>query len=283
MRNGGIRQIALYGKGGIGKSTIACNIAVALSDMGRKVMQVGASPKGDSTSFLRGGEILEPTILDRSREIRLTEITIQDCIKEGSGGVMCMESGGPSPAEGCAGRGVALALDNITKNRIFSKYNIDFAIYDVIGDVVCGGFAQPMRAGYAREVYIVTSGELMSLYAANNICTAIKVVSETIKGGIGVGGLINNMRGVEGEMELMEEFSQRVGVPVRGNIPRSPLVQEAESRGGTVVSVFPDSPLADTYRELARHVLENQESVIPNPMELEEIMAILRKYQSATA
>lgn len=273
------RQIALYGKGGIGKSTVACNTSVALTEMGHRVMQVGCSPKADSVIFLNGGTPLEMTILDYYRERGINEDTILDTIEEGYKGILVAEAGGPEPAEGCAGRGIAIALDFLSKYNVFERLGIDFVIYDVIGDVVCGGFAMPMRRGYAKEIYLVSSGELMSLYSSNNICSAIATLKQ--KGvDVGVAGIINNMRGVEKEIECMEEFSKKIGVRVMENIPRSDVVQAAEDKGGTVVGVFPNSEEAQIYRRLTQSILDNRERVMPMPMELGDIMDILRKYQA---
>jgi len=274
-----VRQIALYGKGGIGKSTVACNISVALTEMGHKVIQVGCSPKADSVIFLNRGNPLQTTILDYYREKGVNEDTILDSIEEGYKGILIAEAGGPEPAEGCAGRGTAVALDFLSKYNVFERLGIDFAIYDVIGDVVCGGFAIPMRTGYAKEIYLVSSGELMSLYSSNNICSAIATLKQ--KGvDVGVAGIINNMRGVEKEIECMEEFSKKIGVRVIANIPRSDIFQAAEEKGGTIVGVFPDSEEAQIYRRLTQSILDNRERVMPTPMELGDIMDILRKYQA---
>ena len=274
-----IRQIALYGKGSCGKSTVAVNLAVALQRMNRKVLQVGCSPKVDSTCFLLGGKIQSDNILEFYREKGIDEKKIFEVIKEGTDGIWCAEAGGPAPAEGCAGRGTALALDFIKKYDVAGKLGIDFIIYDVIADVVCGGFAQPMREGYAKEIYLVANGELMSLYSANNICLAVQ---ELAKSGadVRIAGIINNMRGVVKERELMQEFGRLLGVGIVGNIPRSELVSQSEAKGGTVMEKFPDSPQASEYRNLAKAILDNAEKTIPTPVELSTIMDILRKYQA---
>ena len=273
------RQIAFYGKGGIGKSTVAANVAVALAEMGLKVFQMGCSPKVDSTSLLLGGKIIEHDILGHLKGGTTGEKGLQECIVEGYRGVLCAESGGPEPATGCAGKGVSYALDVLSNLRILEKLGVDIVIYDVIGDVVCGGFAQPIRTGYAQEIYIISSGELMSVYSANNICAAVKAVSETKRNAARVGGIIDNMRGVKQERELLEEFASRIGVPLLAHIPRSPVVQEAEGEGGTVLERRPDSPQGAVYRELAQNILDNSETVIPSPLELEEILELLRRHQ----
>lgn len=280
MQNHQVRKIAFYGKGGIGKSTVASNLSAALTEMGEKVMQIGCSPKTDSTSFLCGGKVVEPDILSMMRERGTDKDNVLECIKKGYGDILCVECGGPEPAIGCAGRGVTVALDLLTKYRIPEESKVSFIIYDVIGDVVCGGFALPIRAGHAREIYIVTSGELMSLYSANNICIAIADMSKTKKDSVRIGGLVNNMRGVQKEEELVEEFAQKLGVPVMAHIPRSRTVQEAESEGGTVIEKKPQSEQAEIYRQMAKTLRENPALGVPTPITIKEIMGLLRKYQA---
>lgn len=274
-----IRQIAMYGKGSIGKSTIANNISLALTEMGHKVMQVGCSPKADSTALLMGGEITERDILSTTREMGIEEAAVRSCVQEGYKGVLCAESGGPEPGAGCAGRGVALALDCLTKFNIYDKLGVDFVIYDAIADVVCGGFGQPMKAGYAEEIYLVTSGELMSIYSTNNICIAVKTVAES-GANTRVGGLICNLRGVMNEVPLLEEFSKLISVPIMGFVPRSEIVQLAEAQSGTVIQIYPDSEMAELYRELAKKIVENPGKYLPTPITLEDIKELGKKYQA---
>ncbi|MDY6912116.1 MAG: nitrogenase iron protein [Chloroflexota bacterium] len=274
-----VRQIAIYGKGSIGKSTIACNLSVALAEQGHNVMQIGCSPKSDSTAFLRGGEIMEHPVLEYSRESGMDEKLILDTIEKGYKGILCAESGGPDPGAGCAGRGVAMALEWFAKYDIYKKFGVDIVIYDSIADVVCGGFGQPMKAGYAEEVYLVTSGELMSTYSTNNICSAIKTVAEA-GANTRACGLLVNLRGVENEVAVVDDFSKRIGVPIMGVIPRSQLIQRAEAQGGTVTEIFPESEEAKLYRELAEKVANNKEKYMPSPITLEEIIELARKHQA---
>lgn len=275
-----VKQIALYGKGGIGKSTVACNLAVALAEMGEKVFQVGCSPKIDSTSSLRGGELPDYNILENTLDKGATKEAVKECIIPGYMGVLTAESGGPPPVQGCAGRGVSLALEYLAKYRLIQESGATFVIYDVVGDIVCGGFAQPMRAGYAREVYLVSSGELMSLYSSNNICRAIEEINKGKKATVLVGGIINNMRGVTKEEELVEEFGRMIQVPIVANIPRDSTVQEAESEGGTVMEKRPNSQQAERYRILARNIKSGNEPVAPKPVAIADILALLVKYQA---
>jgi nitrogenase iron protein NifH len=276
-----MRQVSIYGKGGVGKSTVATNVAAALAEMDKKVMQVGCSPKSDST-YLLLGKMCEPTVLDNIRAKGTGMASINECVKVGYKGVVCLETGGPEPAAGCAGRGVLHTLELLKKYKLGERYKVDFTIYDVIADVVCGGFALPMRRGYATECYIVTSGELMSLYSANNICNAIKAMNEFQDVKVKVGGFINNMRGIPNEKDLVREFAGLLKVPVLVDIPRCEVIQEAETRKGTVVEHFPKSDLAGIFKKLAENLLEPR-GVFPEPMDPKEgigkILELLRKYQ----
>lgn len=271
------RQIAIYGKGGIGKSTISANLSAAISHEGIRVLQVGCDPKHDSTALLNNGRLL-PTILDLTRNNSATEESIKSVIFEGYNGVLCAESGGPDPGIGCAGRGVMVALQLLSDFDVYGKYGIEIAIYDVLGDVVCGGFAQPIRKGYAEEIYLVCSGELLALYSVNNLAKGIRAVTEGSES-FKVGGLINNMRGVRSEKKIVEEFSKRVGIPIICHIPRSPEVQQAELLGKTVIEALWESKQAKIYRDLAIKILANKNRVVPEPIELEDIIEIVNRCQ----
>lgn len=243
-----IRKIAIYGKGGIGKSTTVSNVAAALAAAGRCVMQIGCDPKSDSTTSHTGGRRI-PTVLDSLRS-HGSDVGLDDLVFRGEDGVWCVEAGGPTPGVGCAGRGIIAAFEKLDALHAFEVYKPDVVLFDVLGDVVCGGFAMPIRGGYADEVYVVTSGEMMSLYAAGNIAAAVRNFRS--KGYARFGGLILNAKGFAGEAEKARELADELETRIIATIPRDITVQQAEERNQTVVAAFPDSGMAACYRDLAR-------------------------------
>ncbi len=280
-----MRQIAIYGKGGIGKSTIATNLSVAIQEMGHTVMQVGCDPKRDSTRNLTGGRLI-PTVLETYRDqLRLGRdeyaITLQDIVFKGYHDILCVEAGGPEPGIGCAGRGVLTAINILRDLKAFSTYNVDAVVYDVLGDVVCGGFAQPIREGYAREIYLLCSGAFMSVYAANNIAKGIRRLSR--KGETGLAGVICNSSGDEQfEREVVGDFAQALGSQLVQFVPRSPVIQACEVESKTVLEHSPNSDEAGVFRELARHVLDAGRPVIPTPVEeLADLESLYRSHLKA--
>ena len=246
-----MRKIAIYGKGGIGKSTTVSNIAVALARQGLTVMQIGCDPKADSTLSLRGSNI--KTVLDLIRE-RGNDFTLDDMAVRGAYGVICVEAGGPTPGVGCAGRGIIAALDKLKEKGAYEIFKPDVVLYDVLGDVVCGGFSMPMRAGYADKVYIITSGENMSIHAAANIAMAVQVFKS--KGYAELGGFILNHHDVKNENEKVQELANDFETEIVGELSRSTTVQKAEELGKTVMEAFPDSEMADEYRRLAGELMK---------------------------
>ena len=251
-------QIAVYGKGGIGKSTMSANISVALADSGLKVMQVGCDPKHDSTRLLLGGRS-QTTVLDYVRTVPLGKRRLEDVIEEGTSGVLCTEAGGPEPGIGCAGRGILTTFDTLRKLGA-DDLPTDVRIYDVLGDVVCGGFAVPLRAEYADGIILVTSGEFMSMYAANNI---MKGIVNFDTGRPRVIGMILNSRGVPGELETVRRFADATGVEIIGVLPRDRMFAEAESNGHTVREMFPDSPISAEVDSIAARIIAVRDGKVP--------------------
>ena len=253
-------KIAIYGKGGIGKSTMTSNLAAAFAALGKKVIQIGCDPKADSTINLLGGEPLEP-VMNFMREKDRDPESIQEIAREGFGGVVCIETGGPTPGLGCAGRGIIATFSLLEDLRLFETVQPDVVLYDVLGDVVCGGFAAPIREGYAEKVLIVTSGEKMALYAANNINTAVKNFED--RGYATVFGVILNRRNVENEYEKVREFADRAGIRIVADIPRSDEIIRYEDMGKTVVEGDPTLPVAQKFFDLAKLLLESEGSACP--------------------
>ena len=244
-------KFAIYGKGGIGKSTLSSNLSAAFAKRGLTVMQIGCDPKADSTSLLCPKEKIT-TVLDLVRSGK--PFTLQDMVKESSAGVLCVEAGGPIPGLGCAGRGIINALESLEQKGAYDVYKPDIVIYDVLGDVVCGGFTMPMRKGYADKVYIVTSGEKMSIYAAANIAMAVENFKK--RDYAKLGGIILNCRGVENEEENAATLANDFNTEVLATIPRSPLFEKAEAEGKTIVELFPDSDICQKMLGLADRIIE---------------------------
>ncbi len=269
-----MRKIAIYGKGGIGKSTTTQNTVAGLVEAGKKIMVVGCDPKADSTRLLLGG-MAQKTVLDTLRE-EGEDVLLDDVLKEGYGGTMCTESGGPEPGVGCAGRGIITSINLLEQLGAYDNEELDYVFYDVLGDVVCGGFAMPMREGKAQEIYIVVSGEMMAMYAANNICKGIVKFAES--GGIRLGGLICNSRAVDYEKEMIEVLAEKLGTQMIHFIPRENVVQRAEINRKTVIEYEPEHAQADEYRALAKKIDENKMFVVPTPITIEELEALLIKH-----
>ena len=270
-----MRKIAIYGKGGIGKSTTTQNTVAGLAEMGKKVMVVGCDPKADSTRLLLGG-LAQKTVLDTLRE-EGEDVELEDIIKAGFGGTRCVESGGPEPGVGCAGRGIITSVNLLEQLGAYSdEWELDYAFYDVLGDVVCGGFAMPIREGKAQEIYIVVSGEMMAMYACNNICKGIVKFADA--GGVRLGGLICNSRKVDNEKEMIEEFAKKLGSQMIHFVPRDNMVQKAEINRKTVIDFDPTHIQADEYRNLARKIDENEMKVIPKPLEIDELEKLLVEF-----
>ncbi|MDF2567894.1 MAG: nitrogenase iron protein [Oscillospiraceae bacterium] len=268
-----MRQVAIYGKGGIGKSTTTQNLTAGLGEMGKKIMIVGCDPKADSTRLILGG-LAQQTVLDTLRE-EGEDIDLDLVLKAGFSGIKCVESGGPEPGVGCAGRGIITSIGLLERLGAYTD-DLDYVFYDVLGDVVCGGFAMPIREGKAQEIYIVASGEMMALYAANNISKGIKKYAQT--GGVRLGGIICNSRKVDGEAELVEAFAKELGSQMIHFVPRDNMVQRAEINKKTVIDFDPGCGQADEYRALSKKINENQMFVIPKPLTQDRLEEILMEH-----
>jgi nitrogenase iron protein NifH len=269
---GKLRQIAFYGKGGIGKSTTSQNTLAALVDLGQKILIVGCDPKADSTRLILNTK-LQDTVLSLAAEAGSVEdLELEDVLKIGYKNIKCVESGGPEPGVGCAGRGVITAINFLEENGAYD--DVDYVSYDVLGDVVCGGFAMPIRENKAQEIYIVMSGEMMALYAANNIAKGILKYAHS--GGVRLGGLICNERQTDREYDLAEALAKRLNTQLIHFVPRDNIVQHAELRKQTVIQYDPDSKQAGEYRMLAEKIHANAgKGTIPTPITMEELEQML--------
>ena len=270
-----IRQCAIYGKGGIGKSTTTQNLVAGLAAQGKKIMIVGCDPKADSTRLILHAKA-QSTIMQMAADAGTVEdLELDDVLKVGYGGIRCVESGGPEPGVGCAGRGVITAINFLEEEGAYEE-ELDFVFYDVLGDVVCGGFAMPIRENKAQEIYIVVSGEMMAMYAANNIAKGI--VKYASSGKVRLAGLICNSRKTDREAELIEALAARLGTQMIHFVPRDNVVQRAEIRRMTVIEYDPTAKQADEYRELARKIVENKKLVIPTPLTMDELEDLLLEF-----
>ncbi len=268
-----IKQVAIYGKGGIGKSTTTSNISAALAVAGYRVMQFGCDPKSDSTNTLRDGRYI-PTVLDTLREG--AQVKPEELIYQGFGGVYCVEAGGPAPGVGCAGRGIITAVELLKQKHVFEELDLDIVIYDVLGDVVCGGFAVPIREGIAQHVFTVSSADFMAMYAANNLFKGIQKYSNS--GGALLGGVIANSINAPYAREIIDDFVAQTDTQVVEYIPRSVTVTQSELRGKTTIEAAPGSEQAKIYTQLANKVINHTESRTPSPLDIKALRAWAAKW-----
>ncbi|MDR3358515.1 MAG: nitrogenase iron protein [Desulfovibrio sp.] len=268
-----MRQVAIYGKGGIGKSTTTQNLNAGLAAMGKKIMIVGCDPKADSTRLILGG-LAQATVLDTLRE-EGEDVELDMVLKQGFGGIRCVESGGPEPGVGCAGRGIITSIGLLERLGAYTE-DLDYVFYDVLGDVVCGGFAMPIREGKAREIYIVCSGEMMALYAANNISKGVRKYANS--GGVRLGGLICNSRNVDGESDLVSAVARELGTQMIHFVPRDNMVQRAEINKKTVIEFDDSCGQAREYHALAEKIDGNDMFVIPTPLSQDKLESLLMEH-----
>ncbi|KMT20965.1 AAA family ATPase [Clostridium cylindrosporum] len=261
-----VKHIAIYGKGGIGKSTTTSNISAALAEAGHRVIQIGCDPKSDSTNTLRGGNYL-PTVIETIRDGE--DVNLQDISTVGFGGVLCIEAGGPVPGVGCAGRGINAAVNLLQDLNVFEEFEADYVLYDVLGDVVCGGFAAPIRDGITDRAFVVSSSDFMAIYAANNLFKAINKYAPS--GGAKLGGIIANGLSAGYSKALVDDFAEKTSTKTVGYIPRSLVVSQSELLGKTVIEANPGSPHADIYRNLAKYIAESDDLAVPNPLNVTDL------------
>ncbi|MDD4363861.1 MAG: nitrogenase iron protein NifH [Atribacterota bacterium] len=267
-------KIAFYGKGGIGKSTIASNIATAFAFKGLNVLFIGCDPKADSVKNITGKNItpIINSILEKG-----DLLSKNDFLHRGFLNIGCIETGGPSPGVGCAGRGIISMVEELEKHNIF-QLNWDVIIYDVLGDVVCGGFAVPMREGYVDSVYIVSSGEYMSIYAANNILKSIKSFSNHRKPFLG--GLIYNHRQNDPELNLLKKFAEKSKVPIISEIPFSRELILSELEYQTVIQKYPQSIISNVFLKTSKTILDAKDNFTPYPLSENELQELSKDYLS---
>ena len=271
----GLRQIAFYGKGGIGKSTTSQNTLAALAEMGQRILIVGCDPKADSTRLILHAKAQDTILSLAAAAGTVEDLDLEDVMKVGYRDIRCVESGGPEPGVGCAGRGVITSIDFLEEEGAYE--DIDYVSYDVLGDVVCGGFAMPIRENKAQEIYIVMSGEMMAMYAANNISKGILKYANS--GGVRLGGLFCNERQTDKELELAEALAGKLGTTLIHFVPRDNIVQHAELRRMTVMEYAPDSKQADEYRTLAKKIHGNAgKGIIPTPITMDELEDLLMEH-----
>ena len=269
------RQCAIYGKGGIGKSTTTQNLVAAMAEIGKKVMIIGCDPKSDSTRLILHAKA-QNTIMEMAADAgSIEDLELEDVLKVGYRDIKCVESGGPEPGVGCAGRGVITAINFLEEEGAYDE-DLDFVFYDVLGDVVCGGFAMPIRENKAQEIYIVVSGEMMAMYAANNISKGILKYARS--GSVRLAGLICNSRNTDKELELIEALAEKLGTRMIHFIPRDNTVQRAEIRRMTCIEYDPNAKQSDEYRQLAQKIIDNDNQVIPTPITMDELESLLMDF-----
>lgn len=274
MTDENIRQIAFYGKGGIGKSTTSQNTLAAMAQKGQRILIVGCDPKADSTRLILHSKAQTTVLHVAAEKGAVEDVELEEVLKTGFANIRCVESGGPEPGVGCAGRGIITAINFLEENGAYE--DLDFVSYDVLGDVVCGGFAMPIREGKAQEIYIVTSGEMMAMYAANNISRGVLKYAHS--GGVRLGGLICNSRQTDREHELISTLAARLSTHMIHFVPRDNIVQHAELRRMTVAEYAPDSNQAEEYRTLADKIINNTNLTIPTPIEMDELEELLIEF-----
>jgi 3,8-divinyl chlorophyllide a/chlorophyllide a reductase subunit X len=258
--------IAIYGKGGIGKSFTLANLSYMMAQQGKKVLLIGCDPKSDTTSLLFGGKAC-PTIIETSSKKKLAgeEVKIGDvCFKRD--GVFAMELGGPEVGRGCGGRGIIHGFETLEKLG-FHDWGFDYVLLDFLGDVVCGGFGLPIARDMCQKVIVVASNDLQSLYVANNVCSAVEYFRK-LGGNVGVAGMVINKDDGTGEASA---FAEKVGIPVLSAIPANEDIRR-KSASYEIIGK-PDSQWASVFEALALNVAEAP-PVRPKPMSSDDLLGL---------
>jgi light-independent protochlorophyllide reductase subunit L len=266
-------KLAVYGKGGIGKSTTSCNISVALARRGKKVLQIGCDPKHDSTFTLTG--YLIPTIIDTlaAKDYHYENVWHEDVIHKGYGGVDCVEAGGPPAGAGCGGYVVGETVKLLKELNAFDEY--DIILFDVLGDVVCGGFAAPLN--YADYCLIVTDNGFDALFAANRIAASVKEKSRTHP--LRLAGLIGNRTS---KRDLINKYISHVTMPVLEVLPLIEDIRVSRVKGKTLFEMAEKEPelnyVCDYYLNIADQILARPEGVVPQPASDRDLFTLLSDF-----
>lgn len=261
------QQIALYGKGGIGKTTVSVNLALTLAKRGLRVLLVGCDPKQDTTRLLTEHPL--PSIMEQYEALLHRRIPPETVIAHPRENLWCCEVGGPKPGVGCAGRGITISLAYLDQTGYFERS--DVVLYDVLGDIVCGGFASPVTRGYAQRIFVVSSGEQASLFAANNLIHGMNAIRHPVS------GIIYNERNFRGEDEIMDAFCGAVGVPVISKIPYSEAIKLGEIERRAIRECPGGEQVAAYYEALADRMLQAPEPAEQAPLETEALYELIRK------
>ena len=256
----GARVFAVYGKGGIGKSTTSSNLSVAFSKLGKRVLQIGCDPKHDSTFTLT--KKLMPTVIDvlESVEFHSEELDVDDFVFEGYNGVMCVEAGGPPAGTGCGGYVVGQTVKLLKQHHLLE--DTDVVIFDVLGDVVCGGFAAPLQ--HAERALIVTANDFDSIFAMNRIVSAISTKSKNYK--VRVGGCIANRSSAT---DQIDGFNEQVGMKRLAHFPDLDVIRKSRLKKSTLFEMDSGPELdavKDEYLRLAQNLWDGTEELVPTPM-----------------
>lgn len=272
-----MERIAFYGKGGIGKSTIATSASLILARKNHRVLHVGCDPKHDSSLVLVKDPNKFKTVVDQIFS-GAEDLEPEDLIMEGIEGIHCVESGGPQAGRGCGGRAVSRSFEVFEEIELVDSDLYDTVVYDVLGDVVCGGFAAPMRRSARSKVVVVLSEEMMAAYAANRIAAA---VTQFRSNGIVLAGLVVNLKNNQADLSPIARFAKALNTVVLGVIPRDPLVCEAEIYRKSIVDYAPHSPVAKEISSIVDKVLSIDRNLcsVPTPLLDHKVREIMRGFR----